>query len=166
MQEFNNQNHSTSPVLLYCQIRCTSLGEIISHKQTEPVLNQACRSTTGCLKPTNVKDIYLIAGIAPPDIRREVCARVDRTKQTKDERHSLFGHTPAPVHLKSRHPFCQMYNQWTSPQRLSVCEPESKAAREVTHRCRPSNRRLGQGSQQPLAHPEKPQWTENWIHLQ
>ena len=101
----NNQNHSTSPVLLYCRICCTSLGEIISRKQTEPVLNQACRSITGCLKPTNVEDLYLIAGIAPPDIRREVCARVERTKQTKDERHSLFDHTPAPAHLKSRHPF-------------------------------------------------------------
>ena len=70
-----------------------------------PVLNQACRSITGCLKPTNVEDLYLIAGIAPPDIRREVCAKVERTKQTKDERHSLFGHTPTPVHLKSRQPF-------------------------------------------------------------
>ena len=45
-----------------------------------PVLNQACRSITGCLKPTNVEDLYLIAGIASPDIRREVCARVERTK--------------------------------------------------------------------------------------
>ena len=70
-----------------------------------PILNQACRSITGCLKPTNVEDLYLIAGIAPPDIRKEVCAKVERTKQTKDERHSLFGHTPAPVHLKSRQPF-------------------------------------------------------------
>ena len=83
-----------------------------------PVLKQACRPITGCQKPTNIEDLYLIAGIAPPDIRREVCAWVERTKQTKDERHSLFGHTPAPAHLKSRHPFCQMYNQWTSPQRL------------------------------------------------
>ena len=29
-----------------------------------PVLNQACRSITGCLKPTNVEDLYLIAGIS------------------------------------------------------------------------------------------------------
>ena len=71
----------------------------------KPVLNQACRSITGCLKPTNVENLYFIAGIALPDIRREVCARVERTKQTKDERHSLFGHTPAPAHLKSRQPF-------------------------------------------------------------
>ena len=70
-----------------------------------PVLNQACRSITGCVKPTKVEDLYLNAGIAPPDIRREVCARVERSKQTKDERISLFGHTSAPANLKSRHPF-------------------------------------------------------------
>ena len=57
-----------------------------------PVLNQACRSITGCLKPTNVEDLYLIAGIAPPDIRREVCGRVERTKQTKDERLFVWPH--------------------------------------------------------------------------
>ena len=56
-----------------------------SHEnKLNPVLNQACRSITGCLKLTNVEDLYLIAGISPPDIRREVCARVERTKQTKD----------------------------------------------------------------------------------
>ena len=48
----------------------------------------------------------------------------------------------------------------------AMCELESKAAREATHRCKPSNRRPSQGSQQPLAHLEKPQSTENWIHLQ
>ena len=65
-----------------------------------PILNQACRSITGCLKPTNVEDLYLIAGIAPPCIRREACARVERTKQTRD---TLPWATPQ--HRKSRHPF-------------------------------------------------------------
>ena len=39
-------------------------------------LNSACRAATGCLKPTNIEDLYLLAGIAPPDIRRDVCARM------------------------------------------------------------------------------------------
>ena len=39
-------------------------------------LNDAFRSITGCLKPTNVEEVYLLAGIAPPDIRRDVSARV------------------------------------------------------------------------------------------
>ena len=66
-----------------------------------PELNQACRAMTGCLKPTNVENLYLLAGIAPPEIRRSVCARVERTKQVDRETHSLFGHTPA----KSRRSF-------------------------------------------------------------
>ena len=40
-----------------------------------PELNQACRAITGCLKPTNVENLHLLAGIAPPEIRRSVCAR-------------------------------------------------------------------------------------------
>ena len=51
-----------------------------------PELNQACRAITGCLKPTNVENLYLIAGTAPPEIRRSVCARVERTKQVERER--------------------------------------------------------------------------------
>ena len=31
-------------------------------------LNSTCRAVTGWLKPTNVEDLYLLAGIAPPDI--------------------------------------------------------------------------------------------------
>ena len=33
----------------------------------DPELNHACRAITGCLKPTNVEDLYLLAGIVPPD---------------------------------------------------------------------------------------------------
>ena len=36
-----------------------------SHAQKlNPELNSACRAVTGCLKPTNVEDLYLLAGIA------------------------------------------------------------------------------------------------------
>ena len=121
-----------------------------------PVLNQACRSITGCLKLTNKEDVYLIAGISPPDIRREVCARVERTKQTRD---TLCLVTPQHRASEVKTPFLPNVQPM-------VYELESKTAREVTHRYRPSNRRPSQGSQQPLAHLEKPQSTENWIHLQ
>ena len=50
-----------------------------SHAQKlNPELNSACRAVTGCLKPTNVEDLYLLAGITPPDIRIDVCARVKK----------------------------------------------------------------------------------------
>ena len=48
-------------------------------------LNSACRAVTGCLKPTNVEYLYLLARIAPPDIRRDVCARMEKTQQKTNE---------------------------------------------------------------------------------
>ena len=51
-------------------------------------LNSACRAITGCLNPTIVEEVYL-SGIAPPCIRRDVCARVENAKQETNETHSL-----------------------------------------------------------------------------
>ena len=56
-------------------------------------------------KPTNVEDLYLLAGIAPPDTRRDVCARVVNTKQETNEAHSIYGQNPSDRRLKSRHCF-------------------------------------------------------------
>ena len=67
-----------------------------SHAQKlNPELNSACRAITGCLKPTNVEDMYLLGGIVPPDIQRDVCARGENTKQETNEAHSLYGQNPA-----------------------------------------------------------------------
>ena len=60
----------------------------------DPELNKACRAITGYLKPTYVEDLYLLAGIAPPDIRRDVCARMKRIKHMEQDTHSLFCHIP------------------------------------------------------------------------
>ena len=67
-----------------------------SHAQKlNPELNSACRAVTGCMKTTNIEDLYLLAGIAAPDIRRDVCARVEKTKQETNEAHYLYGQNPA-----------------------------------------------------------------------
>ena len=58
-----------------------------------------------CLKPTNTIDLYILAGIAHPDIRRAVASRVERRRQATDERHPLHGHVPAPSRLKSQRSF-------------------------------------------------------------
>ena len=47
----------------------------------DPELNAACTAITGNLKSTNVEDLYLLAGITPPDIPRHVCAEVEKKKQ-------------------------------------------------------------------------------------
>ena len=63
-------------------------------------LNKACRAITWCLKPTYVEDLYLLAGITPPDIRIDVCARMERTKQMEQETHSMFGHSKKALEVK------------------------------------------------------------------
>ena len=68
-------------------------------------LNSICRAITGCLKPTNVEELYLLSGIAPPNIRRDVCARVEKAKQEINEAHSFHGKIPAEGRLKSRNCF-------------------------------------------------------------
>ena len=47
--------------------------------------------------------MYLLSGIAPLAIRRDVCARVERPKQLTRQTHSLLGQIPAASCLKSRH---------------------------------------------------------------
>ena len=77
------------------------IWERSSHAQKlYPELNSACRAGTGCLKPTNVDDLYLLAGVAPPDIRRDVCARVGKNKQETNEAHSLYGQNAAEAKVE------------------------------------------------------------------
>ena len=66
----------------------------------DPELNDACKSITGCLRPTHVKELYLLAGIAPHDSRRDVCARVEKKKQETNAAHSLHGQIPVERCLK------------------------------------------------------------------
>ena len=71
----------------------------------DPVLNESCRLITGCLKPTNTTNLHLLAGIAPPEIRREAASKQERLRQVCDRRHMLFYYKPAPSRLKSRKSF-------------------------------------------------------------
>ena len=66
---------------------CTVWARCPHASKLDPEWNNACRSIIGCLRPTNVEELYLLAGIAPPDIRRDICARVEKKKQTK---HTLY----------------------------------------------------------------------------
>ena len=68
----------------------------------DPALNEACRSITGCLRPTSDENVHLLAGIAPPGVRWATTSRQERRKQTEDPRHSLYSHEPVNKRLKSR----------------------------------------------------------------
>ena len=97
----DSSRHST----LWGYTTTNSDGRITSRLETDTELNSACKAVTGCLIPTNVEDLYLLAGIAPPDIRRDVCARIEKTKQKTNEANSLYGQHPAERRLKSRNCF-------------------------------------------------------------
>ena len=75
-----------------------------AHK-LNPALHDCCRIISGCLKPTNLDSVHLLAGIAPPHIRRTVACRMERTRQMTGARHQLFHHQPAASRLKSRKSF-------------------------------------------------------------
>ena len=59
-----------------------------AHK-LNPALHDCCRIISGCLKPTNLDSVHLLAGIAPPHIRRTVACRMERTRQTPDTNCSI-----------------------------------------------------------------------------
>ena len=81
-----------------------------AHK-VDPVLNDACRAITGCLQPTNVDNLYLLAGIAPPAVRKSVTAQREREKQVNDNRHPLHGHNlPSTRRLEQWSPHLQYNN--------------------------------------------------------
>lgn len=98
---------STALALCYSSAEyACPVWERSSHaKKLDPALNNTCRSITGCLKPTNINNLHLLAGIAPADVRREVASRVEMTKATSDERHLLYGRVPPAQRLKSRRSF-------------------------------------------------------------
>ena len=102
-------------------------------KNLDAELNQACRSVTGCLEPTNVEDLYLLLGIAPPAIRRDVCARMERQKQTTRETHSLFGQIPATRCLKSRHCFLSSVQPANFPAKVIRCSEWRKRQCNKSH---------------------------------
>ena len=81
---------------------CPAWSRSVHASKLDPALNNACRTITGCLKPTNTSNLHLPAGIAPPEIRRETASRAERLRQSTDPRHPLFGSEPAPTRLKSR----------------------------------------------------------------
>ncbi|KAI4806837.1 hypothetical protein KUCAC02_017633 [Chaenocephalus aceratus] len=63
-------------------------------KKLDPALNASCRIITGCLKSTPTDRLYILAGIAPPEIRRNAASKKERQQQSTDQRHPLVGLVP------------------------------------------------------------------------
>jgi len=70
---------------LLCSWVCVSSMLSVSHfKYLESALNDICPIITECLKPTNNNYLYLLTGIVPPNIRRQVISRRERYKVMHD----------------------------------------------------------------------------------
>ena len=107
VQCIDTQTQLPRPLLLSFRVRLPCVGKVYTRAQAEPgpTHPDCCRIISGCLKPTNLDSVHLLAGIAPPHIRRTVACRMERTRQTTDIRHQLFHHQPAASRLKSRKSF-------------------------------------------------------------
>ena len=103
-------------------------------QKLNPELNSACKAVTGFLKPTNVEDLYLLAGIAPPDIRRDVYARVEKTKQETNEAHSLYGQNPAERRIKSRNCFLRSVKPADFSPKVIRCCAWLRRLQAIPHR--------------------------------
>ena len=78
---------------------CPMWARSTQANKLNPALHDCYRIISGCLKPTNLDSIHLLAGITPPHIKRTVACRMERTRQTTDARHQLFHHKPAASRL-------------------------------------------------------------------
>ena len=67
-----------------------------AHK-LNPALHDCCRIISGCLKPTNLDSVHILAGIAPPHIRRTVNCLPHGTHTTNDRHHTPT--VPSPTRL-------------------------------------------------------------------
>ena len=79
---------------------------------------------------TYVEVLYLLAGIAPPDTRRDICARMERTKQMEQETHSLFGHIRTRSRLKSIKDFLTSVKPSYFPAKFVRCNEWQRRSNE------------------------------------
>ena len=100
-------------VAAYC---CPVWARSTHCKLVDTTLNETCRLITGCIRPTATPDLYVLYGIAPPEIRRSIHSQNERTKQLTDQRHSLHHHQPVKSRLHSR-------NSFVSTAQPLLCKP-------------------------------------------
>ena len=97
---------------------CASVRSRSPHvNKVDTAINSALRIVTGCLKPTPVSYLPVLAGIAPAGLRREAATLALARKAQEHNWHLLHDTTTRatpPSRLKSRH----LYNQ-AAPELLN-----------------------------------------------
>lgn len=101
LKKLVHTNWGADPTIL----RTTALA--LCHSAAEYACSVWMSSTHAkkCLKPTNTNKLYILCGIAPPEIRRQVTAGEERKKCNSDGKHLLYGYKLRNNRLKTRHSF-------------------------------------------------------------
>ena len=107
----------------YC---CPVWARSKHRKLVDTTLNETRRLITGYIRPTATPDLYVLSGIAPPEIRRSVQWQNERTKQLTDQRHRLHHHQPAKSRLHSR-------NSFVSTSQPLLCKPAEARVKKWQH---------------------------------
>ena len=107
---------ATALCLFMAEYCCPVWARSTHRKLVDTTLNETSRLITGCIRPTATPDLYVLSGIALPEIRRSVHCQNERTKQLTEQRHSLHHHQPVKSRLHSR-------NSFVSTSQPLLCKP-------------------------------------------
>ena len=106
---------STQALVFSAAEYCSPVWCRSSHtNKLDTTLNNALRKVSGCLRATPVNHLPVLAGIAPPILRREAATLALSRKAIIDEDHILhktITETPQHARLKSRRPFVEHAHQ-------------------------------------------------------
>ena len=148
-QYFHPASYCPCTLLFSCRICLFCVGKIIPCKESWRLPNNdSSRCITGCLRPTNVDSLYVLAGIAPPGVRRSVVSRTERRRQADDTRHPCHNHQPAPSRLKSRKSFLHAVQPLSQPPqtaRLALWEEQRIAKQHLAKLPIPTSEQLAPG---------------------
>ena len=105
------------------------------------------------MRPTYVYNVYLLADMTLPDVRRATTSRQERRKQTEDPIHSLYSHEPVNKRLNSINSFVHSVTPLDT-------NPPAERPRAWTHHMRSVPPKLkslpsedmGPGSEAPWSH--------------
>ena len=117
-------------------------------KRVDASLNDSSRCITGCLRPTNVDRLHVLAGITPPGVRRSVASRTECRRQDDDARHPCHNHQPAPNRLKSKKSFLHAVQPLSQPPqiaRLALWEEQRIAKQHLAKLPFPTSEQLAPG---------------------
>ena len=98
---------------------CPVWQHSIHANKLHPALNQTCSIIAGCMRPTNVDSLHILAGITPLKIRRLVDAQKERLQQIQDSRHMLHDLIQQQKGLERKN-FCDIQPLRTSPRSARI----------------------------------------------